>query len=68
MDDVIQSSTDPCYAAWVVAKAIHKLIHNGRLIAIDCETPTGSFTYILPAGSRAMIAMPIYIVDNRTRH
>ena len=65
--DEIQSD-DPYYGAWVVSKAIHRLIHAGRIVAIDCETPSGSFTYILPAGSRPVIAMPVYIVDNRTRH
>lgn len=64
----IKASTDPQYAAIIIAKTIHKLIHAGRLVAVDCETPKGSFTFVMPAGSRPSIAMPVYIVDNRTRH
>jgi hypothetical protein len=64
----IQASTDPQHAAFVVAGSIHRLIRCGRLIAVDCETPAGGFTFVLPAGSRPSIALPIFVSDNRTRH
>lgn len=66
------SYTDPsmtsAQAAAMVAKTIHRMIHEGKLVAIDCETPNSTFSYILPAGSRAIIAMPVYIKDTRTCH
>lgn len=61
-------STDQTKAAMAVAKTIHRLIHSGRLVAVDCETPNGGFTFVLPAHSRPSIALPIFITDNRTRH
>ena len=61
-------SSGPQYAVVMVVKTIHKLIHAGRLIAVDCETPKGGFTFVLPAGTRPSIALPIYVVDNRTQH
>jgi hypothetical protein len=64
----IAAANDSAYAASQVAKAIHRMIHEGKLVGIDCETPETSFTYILPAGSRAIIAMPVYVKDSRTRH
>lgn len=61
-------SLDPKYAAVMVSQSIHRLIHAGMLVAIDCETPKGGFTFVLPAKSRPSIALPVFVIDNRTRH
>lgn len=61
-------SADPFCEAGAIAKSIHRLINSGRLGGIDCDAPSGSFTLVLPKSTRAMIALPIYVTENQTRH
>jgi hypothetical protein len=59
---------DPVLATTLVAQSIHRLILTGELISVDYETPHGSFSFVLPRGSKPSIAMSVAVVDNRTRH
>lgn len=61
-------STDPTEAAEAVVRSIHNLIQTGRLMGVDCETPCGGFTLVLPARSKPTIAIPIFIGYSGTRH
>lgn len=45
---------------------IHRMIREGRIIGVDCEIGDGGYTFLVPAGTKLRIAMPIQ--DGRTRH
>jgi hypothetical protein len=66
--ETIENFLDQKSLATYIAKTIQNMIKSGQLIGIDCETPSGEYTYILPIGSRAKIALPIYVKEHKTKH
>lgn len=52
----------------VVLQSIQRLVRDGRIIGIDCELVNAGYTFLLPARTKVMIALPIQIVETRTLH
>jgi hypothetical protein len=51
-----------------VLDSIQRLVRDGRIVGVDCEFANGGYTFLLPARTKVMIAMPIHIIEERTLH
>src|SRR5678816_1626175 len=68
----LKSQKDGTYAASMIAWTVHRMVTTGQLIAIDCETPAFSYTYLLPRDALVTITTPASpcatAPESQTRH